>query len=229
MGEPERALECGRRVLALAADLGDVGLQMLANEQLGTTHHVQGDYRRAIDALNKNIAALHDVPLQQRILRPHLAATRSRANLVMCLAEVGAFTEGNAWGAEAVRLAEAADSPYGRCLAYLGVGHLNLRRGDLHQVISALEQGLELCQTVSIPLAFPWLAPPLGTAYAIAGRAAEALPLIEQVTERAAGMRLQVWQSVRLAWLSEASLLAGRVEDARKIACRALERSREHQ
>jgi tetratricopeptide (TPR) repeat protein len=229
MGEPDRAFECGRRALVLAADLGDVDLQLLANEQLGATHHVQGDYRRAIAALSKIVVALEGAPLRQRIVRPQLAATRSCANLVMCLAELGVFAEGNARGADAVRLAEATDSPYGRCLAYLGVGYLHLRQGDLHRAIPVLERGLELCETVGIPLAFPWLAPPLGAVHALAGRAAEALPLLEQATEQATGMRLRVWQSVRIAWQSEASLLAGLVEDAGDLACRALEHSREHQ
>jgi tetratricopeptide (TPR) repeat protein len=193
MGRPDQAFECGRRALALATDLGDVDLQMLANEQLGATHHVQGDYNRAIVALSKIVVTLEGSPLQQRIVRPHLAATRSCANWVMCLAELGAFAEGNARGADAVRLAEAADSPYGCCLAYLGVGYLHLRKGDLHQAIPMLERGLELCQTVGIPLAFPWLAPPLGAAYTLSGRAAESLPLLEQATEQAADMCLRVW------------------------------------
>jgi class 3 adenylate cyclase/tetratricopeptide (TPR) repeat protein len=229
MGEPERALECGRRALVLAADLGDVDLQLLANEQLGATHHVQGDYRQAVAALSKIVVALEGAPLHQRLVRAQLAATRSCANLVMCLAELGVFAEGNARGADAVRLAEATDSPYGRCLAYLGVGYLHLRQGDLHRAIPVLERGLELCETVGIPLAFPWLAPPLGAVYPLAGRTAEALPLLEQATEQATGMHLQVWQSVRIAWLSEASLLAGLVEDAGDLACRALEHAREHQ
>jgi tetratricopeptide (TPR) repeat protein len=81
---------------------------------------------------------------------------------------------------------------------------------------------------VNIPLAFPWLAPPLGAAYALAGRSAEARPLLEQAIEQAASMQLRVWQSMRVAWLSEGSLLAGHVEDALRLAYHALESSREH-
>jgi tetratricopeptide (TPR) repeat protein len=67
----------------------------------------------------------------------------------------------------------------------------------------------------------------LGYAYARAGRVAEALPLLEQ----GAAERLMVgrWAeySLRLAWLSEAYLLAGRVEDALDAAGQALRRARQ--
>ena len=39
-----------------------------------------------------------------------------------------------------------------------------------------LERGLALCQSADLPLLFPLTAAFLGAAYALAGRAAEALP-----------------------------------------------------
>jgi tetratricopeptide (TPR) repeat protein len=75
---------------------------------------------------------------------------------------------------------------------------------------------------------FPWSASPLGYAHALAGRVAEALPLLEQSVERAASMRFTVSQSLWIARLSEAYLLAGRIDEAITEALRALELSREH-
>jgi len=69
----------------------------------------------------------------------------------------------------------------------------------------------------------------LGAAYALAGRLAEALPLLEQAVEQAASMRFTVGQSLWIAQLSEAYLLAGRMEEAFTQALRALELSRAHQ
>ena len=56
----------------------------------------------------------------------------------------------------------------------------------------------------------PWNAAALGYAYALAGRLTEAMPLLEEAVQRAATTG-RVGQSVRLAYLSEASLLAGRM------------------
>jgi tetratricopeptide (TPR) repeat protein len=73
---------------------------------------------------------------------------------------------------------------------------------------------------------FPWLASPLGYAYALAGRVAEALPLLEQAVEQAASMRFTASQPLLVAYLSEAYLLAGRLDEAISLAQQALELAR---
>jgi class 3 adenylate cyclase/tetratricopeptide (TPR) repeat protein len=229
MGDQDRALAGGRRALALAVELQDFGLQVSANDHLGAVYHVQGDYRQAIDTLTKNVGRLQGELRYERFSRVTLLSVHSLANLVLCLAEVGAFAEGMTRGAEMVRIAEARDHPYGRCLAYLGVGGLYLRQGDLSQAIRMLEHGLELCRVADIPLAFPWLATPLGAAYALARRGVEALPLLEQAIAQAASMQLRVWQAIRMAWLSEAALLAGHMEQATQRAHEALDLAHGHQ
>jgi hypothetical protein len=64
--------------------------------------------------------------------------------------------------------------------------------------------------------------------YALSARVAEAVPLLEQTGEQAASMEIRGRQSLRLAWLSEAHLLAGRMEDATQLAWRAVELARDH-
>jgi tetratricopeptide (TPR) repeat protein len=68
----------------------------------------------------------------------------------------------------------------------------------------------------------------LGAAYTLAGRIAEALPLLEQSIEQAVAIRLMFCHAHRVAWLSEAYLLAGRLDEAYTQAQRALEFSRAH-
>ena len=67
----------------------------------------------------------------------------------------------------------------------------------------------------------------LGAAYALSGRIAEALPLLEQAVEQATSMQLLAYHTPLVAHLSEAYLLAGRLEEARQLAGQALELSRE--
>jgi tetratricopeptide (TPR) repeat protein len=87
---------------------------------------------------------------------------------------------------------------------------------------------VELCQVWQIHLLFPHVALPLGAAYALSGRVAEALPLLERVVERADSMGIIPYVSKGLASLSELYLLAGRPDEAMPLAHRALEVARQH-
>ena len=68
----------------------------------------------------------------------------------------------------------------------------------------------------------------LGYAYALSGRSAEAIPVLEEGVERPVIAGSNEGQSLRTIWLSEAYLLAGREADARAAAQRALGLTRQH-
>jgi class 3 adenylate cyclase/tetratricopeptide (TPR) repeat protein len=223
-GDPDRALARGQRTLSIAEALGDALLQMQACVALGRVHYRLGDYRRAMDFLGRTVTALTGELLYQSPWGPGLPSVGSRAVLVQCQAELGMFAEGVAHGTEGIRIAEAVDRPYGLLQAYPPIGFLYLRKGDLHQAIAALERGLSIYQAWPGPLFFPALASALGLAYALDGRTAEALPLLEQAVEQAT--QLMHDQPLQLAALSEAYLLAGRLEEAGDRAGRALDLAR---
>jgi ATP/maltotriose-dependent transcriptional regulator MalT len=73
-----------------------------------------------------------------------------------------------------------------------------------------------------IPLLFPFVAAPLGAAYALAGRVDDALPLLEQGVRQAVSMNLLANHALRLTWFGEALLLAGQIERAGEQAAQAL-------
>ena len=228
MGEPDRSLVSGQRALAIAEALGDVALQVEANYRVGQAYLALGDYRRAMAFLGRNVSSLQDHLIHERFGLPGIASVVSRSYLVWCLAELGEFTEGIARGEEAVRIAEAADHPFSLSNALFGVGFLYLRKGDLRNAIPTLERCLALCQRWNIALWAPRNTSALGSAYALSGRVAEALPLLEQAIEHAASEKRLGEHALRVAALSEASLLAGRTGDAFQTAQRALALSREH-
>jgi tetratricopeptide (TPR) repeat protein len=228
-GEPDHALASGQRALAIAADLGDVGLTVTAQNYLGLVYRSLGDYRRALDYFQKNVVCLHGELLHERFSLPGLASVLSRSWVTHCLAECGAFAEGMAPAEEAVRIAEAADHPYSRVLAYLAVTSRLLRKGDFQQAIPVLERALDLAQVAHLRIAIPGGTSGLGAAYARAGRTSEALPLLEQAVEQGNAMRLMFDHELRIVSLSEAYLLAGRLDEAYTQAQRALEFSRAHQ
>src|SRR5262249_47942159 len=144
--------------------------------------------------------------------------------LTRSMAELGMFVEGTARGEEGVRIAETMDNPFSLIWAYFGIGKLYIDQGDIHRGIPILERSLGLCQAWNIPTLFPQGAQTLGTAYALAGRVPEALPLLEQ----AASQGRRVGQALWFAHLSKGYLLAGRTEDAFQRAKHALELAQEY-
>jgi tetratricopeptide (TPR) repeat protein len=144
--DPDHAFASGQRALAIAADLEDVGLTVAAQTYLGGVYHCLGDYRRAVEYCQKTLVRLHGELLQERLGLPGLASVQSRGFLTLSLAECGAFAEGRAPAEEGVRIAEAADHPYSRVVAYWAVGWRSLYQGDLLQAIPMLERALDLTQ-----------------------------------------------------------------------------------
>jgi tetratricopeptide (TPR) repeat protein len=75
-------------------------------------------------------------------------------------------------------------------------------------------------------LLFRIVASRLGYAYALSGRIAEALPLLEQAIDCGPSGRAAVANRQYLAWPGEVSLMAGRQDEAMDLAKQALELSR---
>jgi len=224
-GREERTIELGQRARAIAETLGDFALQFEVNFYLGRSYCALGDYRRAIDVLGWNVVSVEGDQSRERFGMPDLyLSVASRSWLTSCLADLGEFAEGIAIGEEAVQMAEAVDQPLSRIAAYRGVGELYLRKGDFPKAMPALERGLEVCQVWDIRLYAPTIASALGASYTLSGRVVEGLPLLEQHASKGTVPQ----QSICVSWLSAAYLLAGRVDDAMRLAQRALELCHAH-
>ena len=228
-GEVDRAIDYGQRTLALAATLGHVGLQAQAHLSLGRVYYDVGDYARAVESLERNVATLQGDLLYERFGTNGSVAVISRAWLSDCLAERGAFTEGHAMAEEGLRIAETVNNPFSLIEACRGVSVVHLRQGDVPRTIPMLERARGLCQDWHIPLFLPELAAALGLAYTLDGRVAAGLALVEHgVEQEVASDRPRRRLALFVAWLSEAYLLAGRLEDARQRAAQALDLARQY-
>jgi class 3 adenylate cyclase/tetratricopeptide (TPR) repeat protein len=229
-GEPALAVEHGRRVLDIATAVDDVASRVHANLDLGHAYHVVGDYGQAIGALRSNVDALHGELLGRRFGLVGLASVLSRAWLVWCLAETGEFEQAVPYGEEAIRIAETVNHPYSMLAAYFGVGGLHLRRGEIPSSIAVLERALELCHTwdTQLRLWFLGVAPSLGHAYALSGKTAQAITLLEQAMEQATVRKMLFAQALRVGWLAHAYLQAGRLTEARDLALTSLALARQH-
>ncbi len=191
-------------------------------------YYAAGDYRQTLDVAQRLIAVLTGERLSERFGLPIFPGSLCRGYVALCLAELGDFAEGAGLGEEAVQLAEAVAQPNNMLIVLNCVGLFYRRQGVLHKAIPMLERGLALSQSVDIPLQFPQAASLLSAAYALAGRTAEALPLLDQMLERVATGRRMLLHALVLTELSEACLLVGRVDEARALAARLLELSHTH-
>jgi tetratricopeptide (TPR) repeat protein len=229
IGAYDQAITAAQRTLALATASGDVGLHVLANLRLGRAYVAQTDYRRAIDCFRQTVAALEGAQHHERFGSIIPPAVTSRAHLTWCHAELGTFAEGHALGEEGLRIAEAVDHPASLMWAYYGIGLLALRQGNVHRVLPLLERAVGFCQDAALSGLFPLIAGALGAAYTLAGRGADAVPLLTQAIEQMTATEAVAYQALCRLSLGEAQMLAGHLEEAHAIAERTLALAREHQ
>jgi DNA-binding winged helix-turn-helix (wHTH) protein/tetratricopeptide (TPR) repeat protein len=228
-GAHDQAIAAAQRALALATTLGDVVLHAVANQYLGFAYKAQGEYRRALDCLRQTAAFFDGAQRPMRGSTELPPAVLARAHLAWGHAELGTFAEGRIFGEAGLRIAEAVAHPKNLMVASWGLGLLALRQGDLPRALPLLERAVGIAQDTELPAWFQRFAPALGAAYTLAGRVADAVPLLTQaLTQTLALDIVDVQAFCRLA-LGEAHLLAGRPEEAQVLAQRALALARAHE
>jgi class 3 adenylate cyclase/tetratricopeptide (TPR) repeat protein len=226
-GEHQRAVGYGERALAIADELDDPELKVRATfHALGQTYHALGDYDRAISLLRRTLALIPDERRGDRygLLAP--ASIGAAHYLIWSLAERGEFEEAAALAIDVQRIGENTGRTIDSAWCHLSSGYLLLLRGELDAAAPTLERGLAICEAASVMTLLPRCSSGLGYAYALAGRAPEGVAFLERGVEQARG--IVALQALRLAWLSEAYLLAGRTADARAIGEQALALTRSH-
>ncbi len=95
------------------------------------------------------------------------------------------------------------------------------------KAVPLLERSFATCRAADGSLPWLWAASALGAAYAVDGRDAEALPLLNGAVRQAEERQRWEGHAQRLAWLAEAHLLADRLDKARAVGTRALQVARE--
>jgi predicted ATPase len=220
------AIASGERALAIAGTLGDVGLQVATRCHLGQAYYFTNAYHRAVDILRRNRASLQGELLHERFGMHVPASVFSRTWLIASLAELGAFAEGATCAEEEVRIAESVDQPACFVHASFSTGLLYCRQEALHKAMPALERGLGLCQVWNMRIWGAQIAALLGYAYALSGRVAEAVPLLEQAVRQ--NFSTSALNTLRMIYLSEAYLRAGRSDEAIQLAQRTLELARQY-
>ena len=190
-------------------------------------YYTIGDYPRALRASEWSITTLEGALLyERRHGQVSITSVSARNWLSLCYAELGTFREGMARANEALQVAEGVHNPFSLVQTYRNIGLLALYQGDVPRAIPPLERAMDLCQGGDITSLFPYVAAALGLAYVLSGCLATGVPLLEQGAA-AWGPAMGRYALV-VVWLSEAYLLAGRLDEAIPCAERALALARTH-
>jgi transcriptional regulator with AAA-type ATPase domain/tetratricopeptide (TPR) repeat protein len=232
VGDLERALASGERALAIARRLGDSALLAETNSYRGLIQVAKGDFQQAAAALTANLGLLEQAIAAKPSEFPSRRFAQNgpvilRSFLVRCHAELGEFPEAIAVGREAIRLADAIQSPFARVAASGGLGAVYLRAGQPAKAIEVLEPGLQVCRAYMQNQWVPTVGASLGAAYVRSGRIGDGLALLEEVVEYGARLGLAASNSVWVTYLGEAYLRADRRDEALAVAHRALRLCRE--
>ena len=221
-GHPREAIVFGEKSRAIAESLGDVPLQVMANTYLGGAYLRTGDYRRAEDPLARVLHLLED-----GVAGTGSAAATVRGYLTMILADSGKFEQAVTHGREGVRIAEQGNQPVALANIWWLVAYVHVERRELQDAVSLFERGLAVSREWDLSNFAVFHATGLGYAYALSGRVAEGIPLLERAVSAYTTMGHRFSHAIATAYLGEAYLLAGRLDDALEFAGRALTMARE--
>ena len=223
-GEHLQAIEVGQRALAIAAESGDRELEHEAQYRTGQAYFAIGDFPQALDFLSRCAEGAGE----GRGQRSPLFASWSHSWLALTLSSLGRFVDARSHAQEALKIAEGADHPFTLAEALAGLGSVSLAQGDLDQAIDALERAQALIRAWNLQ---PWaVLARLGYACALSARPRDARGLLEEVERYATTMSsMGVGRAMQLAWLGEAYLLEGRLDDARERAQQAVSLAQRHQ
>jgi tetratricopeptide (TPR) repeat protein len=213
-GDYDEAVTFGQEALSIARTLGDRSIEVVATSFLGVTHIARGEFNDAVALLEPTIGVEIDLRYD-RFAIPGIQSAVARGWLSNVLSELGRFDEAVAHAEAAVQIAEeAAGNPWTLYNALYHSALAHFRRGDLPRATRELERNLDLCRTSEIVVGTPIVAATLGAAYALGGRADEALPLVAEAVEDFRSRQMHVRPAFILLYAATSYFAAGRMDEA---------------
>ena len=231
LGELAEALELGTRALAIAGRGGDLSLRLLTTTYLGQAHYFRGEYQRVVDLATDNLAVLPADSDYESFGAAMPIAIYDRYLLVRSLAQLGRFAEAARYETEALRLAGPTRHAYAVGMAHLAASWRHLLKGSWARARSLIEHGVAAYRTGNIVLNLPHAVASSAWALAQVGEVGPALSRFEegeQLLAREAARGIVGIHGEACHSLARAALLLGRLDDARRLAERALFYSPSH-
>jgi tetratricopeptide (TPR) repeat protein len=168
-----------------------------------------------------------DTDRAKRLLAVTVSAYTSACSwLSQSLALVGDLDRACAYGARGIEAADESEHPQAQAVAYTLASIPLVYRGDFARAVSLTERALALCETRRLLGWLPGASAALGWALASSGRVDEALPFLERGPSLQTALGFKTHLARMYSWWAEGLLRAGRLEEARDVAGRALEAAR---
>ena len=229
LGRYAESAAAGELALSAARELDDLPLHVVTNLPLGLAHHTRGDYAAANRYFGWNAVELKGDLAGERFGMFVLPSAFARSFIAWGLAETGKFGEAYAVGEEALQISERNNHPFSIGYAHLGLGVVALRQGQFRRAVRSLQRSLAAGAFADSPVGFAFVALHLGYGLTFDNRSEEGIPILEDSIRVAETRGFIARHSLRLAYVSEAYLSVGRVDDALSTGARALELARSHQ
>jgi tetratricopeptide (TPR) repeat protein len=229
LDELDEAVTTGRRALDIAERLGDLRLRILAASCLEQAYYYRGEYARVADIGIETLAALPAEWAYEYFGLTVPASVFGRAWLIMSLAELGRFAEAAKYEEEAIRLALSTQHVFTIGWAYFAASMLGLLKGDWAKARALVEQWITMLRTANVAIQLPWAVASSAWALARIGAVSEALDRVreaEQLLDRQAAKGIVGHQIWAYGAVSQACLVLGRLDEARRLGDRALDAAR---
>jgi class 3 adenylate cyclase/tetratricopeptide (TPR) repeat protein len=228
LGELDEALVTGTRALKIAGRVGDLRLRILATGYLEYAQYSRGEYERVVELAVGNLAALPAAWVYETFGSTQPASVFDRVWLALSLAQLGRFAEAAEYEAEAIRLAEPTQHAFTVGLAYRAADMPHLLKGDWAKARSLIEHWIAVLRTGKVVFLLHVAVASSAWVLAQLGEASEALNRLregEQLLKRQAASGIVGHSGWSHYALGRACLLLGRLDDARRLADRAVESS----
>jgi len=218
VGDNDAAIELGLRARSAGEALGDPTIWIPAAYLLADALASRGDFRGAIIDCEQILAAPQGDLGDRRfgmVTQPGVSAGGYRARF---LAELGETRMALAAAAEALRVAEEADHLYSLHQVLVSLVDCYVILGRAEAALSLVERLQALAPRLADTNFRRQVQPRRGAAYALAGRYADALPVLEAIVEESTQSGSLGMAVNAIHWLGEVYLRTGRFDDAAEQA-----------
>jgi len=174
------------------------------------------------------VAAVEGDLARERWGMAGLVSVAARIWLAASLADIGDFEGALARAREGIALGEGPEHPWSLAGAYMTVGFVLLSRGQPGEAAPVLDRGIAFSREMDITAWLPMLLCARGLAHVRTGDVVEGVRMLEDGVGRASALRILSRQALRLSWLAEGYLLAGRLDAAAEVAAQAYQLAEQH-
>jgi class 3 adenylate cyclase/tetratricopeptide (TPR) repeat protein len=223
LGYHTEAMASARLASSMAERVAEPSLTFAAIHNIGIIHHETGDFEASLACHEKCLALETPEIDRKRAGWAALPSVTLRTFMADSLIDLGELDRAERLAEEASRLAGAANHVYSHANINHVLGRLRVAQGRPTEALAVLQESWQSCLSLDMKQMYPVFAARMGEAHLALGDVEAALAILavpEQLdvpfAEHAFG-----WRYLFLAQ-GNALLAAGRLDEARRIAERAL-------